>query len=163
MVNLFLGASRARALSTFMDVSSIDCPKANSTFVVKKNCLENVEECLSPQMFSPVKSNETYIKPNNSDKTNSMASTSKTNVTKKLSKNINLLPEEPSPIKSNSNITTNKSSTKATTKKKGYILLFVQNNNFSCILIQFFFSFFMFIIVLLKFICILKILVRILK
>lgn len=36
-----------------MDIDPIDCPKANSTFVVDKKCLKDLEECLSPQMFSP--------------------------------------------------------------------------------------------------------------
>lgn len=78
---LFLGASRARALSTFMDISPIDCPKANSTFVVDKKCLEDLEECLSPQMFSPeiktskkpANPNETYNMPmKSSDKNESV-------------------------------------------------------------------------------------------
>lgn len=66
---LFLGASRARALSTYMDIAPID-PKANSTFVVDKKCLENLEECLSPQMFSP--EIKTSKKPTNPNETYNM-------------------------------------------------------------------------------------------
>lgn len=71
MLYYFLGASRARALSTFLDIPPIECPKANSTFVVDKKFMENIEECLSPQMFSPeietgkkqANPNETYNMP----------------------------------------------------------------------------------------------------
>jgi len=84
-----LGASRARALSTFMDIAPIDCPKANSTFVVDKKLMLNVDECLSPEMFSPVKAinekstnpNTTYNKPTNS-----------VNTAKNSSKKIDIIP-----------------------------------------------------------------------
>lgn len=137
---LFLGESRARALSTFMNASFIDCPKANSTFIVNKKCMGNAEECLSPLMFSPEKTNKTYIiKSTSSDKSYGIASTTETNATKKLNKNIISLPKEPFPINVNCHSVTNKSSTKTTTKKKGYLLLFVQNNYLLCILIQYLF------------------------
>lgn len=91
--------------------------------------MENVKKCLAPQLFSTENINESYtIKCKNSDKTYSSVPAPKKNVTKKSTKNINLLSEEPSSIEVRSNSETNKSSTKATTKIKGYYLLFVQNN-----------------------------------
>lgn len=104
-----------------MNVSSINLPKATSSIVVNKKCLENEEECLSPELFSPEK-NETYtVKYSNSDLTYYVASSSTANLTKKSIKNVNAIPEKPSPTKVNSttdekNITT----TKITTKIKGY-------------------------------------------
>lgn len=49
-----------------MDISPIDCPTANSTFVVNKKCLEDLEECLSPEIKTtkkPANPNETYNMP----------------------------------------------------------------------------------------------------
>lgn len=68
----------------------MDGPKVNSTFVVDKKLKENIEECLSPEMFSPengisTNQNKTY---NLSDKCVSKK------VSKKLVKNMNIMPED---------------------------------------------------------------------
>jgi len=75
--------------STLMDITSIDCPKANSTFVVDKKVLENMEKCLSPEIFP--RENETYIKSINPNKTYNMPST---NTPKQLDKNNVLISED---------------------------------------------------------------------
>lgn len=87
---IVLGASRARGLSTFIDdIAPLNCPKGNSTFVVDKNCKENIEEFLSPQnMFSP--ENNTFIKPTNTNQTYHIPVQSKTNLKKKSNENVNL-------------------------------------------------------------------------
>ncbi|CAH1709420.1 unnamed protein product [Aphis gossypii] len=110
-------ASRARALSTLMDIAPIACPTANSTFVVDKKCMQNVEECISPGMFSP--DNGTHTKKANANTTYDMPKKSLAiNQTKKLGKIIDLIPEE-SPINvENSNSTQNKTLNKCNSKKK---------------------------------------------
>lgn len=87
---IVLGSSRARGLSTFIDdLAPLNCPKANSTFVVNKNGQGNVEAFLSPQnMFSP--ENITFIKPTNTNQTFDIPVQSKTNLKKKSSENVNL-------------------------------------------------------------------------
>ncbi|XP_050538926.1 inner centromere protein-like [Daktulosphaira vitifoliae] len=61
-------ASRARALSTLMDITQIDCPRANSTFAEIKK-FSNNDELLSPQLFSPEEKNKTYLKKVNPNET----------------------------------------------------------------------------------------------
>ncbi|XP_050423080.1 inner centromere protein A-like isoform X2 [Adelges cooleyi] len=78
-------ASRARAISTLMDITTMDFPKANSTFVASKKCNDNIEECLSPQLFSPENQNETYIKPSNPNETYKLTNeNSNTTTTKEI-------------------------------------------------------------------------------
>ncbi|XP_025207670.1 inner centromere protein-like [Melanaphis sacchari] len=110
-------ASRARALSTLMDIAPIACPTANSTFVVDKKCMKNVEECVSPGMFSP--DNRAHIKETNVNTTYDMPKKSlAANRTKKLGKIIDLIPEE-SPISvENSNSTQSQTLNKLKLKKK---------------------------------------------
>lgn len=97
---------------TLEDIVPIDNPKANSTFVVNKKLIENIEECLSPDIF-PL-GNETYIKPKNPNKTYDMPLT---RASKKLDKNVNLIPEEsPVNVKASS-----VSSAKVSTKKNRYL------------------------------------------
>lgn len=117
IIKFLLGASRARALSTFMDITHIDFPKANSTFVVNKKNMDNIDECLSPQMFSienglnvkPVNPNETY---------NKSTSSTTMNIPKKLDKN-NIIPEK-SPVLIKNNLLITKSSSK---EKRYYSLI----------------------------------------
>ncbi|XP_022169640.1 inner centromere protein-like [Myzus persicae] len=107
-------ASRARALSTFMDIAPIACPTANSTFVVDKKMMRNVEEPVSPGMFSP--DIGTHIKETNANKTYDLTKRlSAKNPTKKLGIIIDL-PEE-SPI-STENSTQPKTLIKSNPKKK---------------------------------------------
>ncbi|XP_015371274.1 PREDICTED: uncharacterized protein LOC107166938 [Diuraphis noxia] len=87
-------ASRARALSTFMDIASIACPTANSTFVIDKKVKRNFEEPVSPGMFSP--DIGTHIKETNANKTYDLTKRlSAKNPTKKLEIIVDL-PEESS-------------------------------------------------------------------
>lgn len=103
-------ASRARALSTFMDIAPIDFPKANSTFVVDKKCMELIDECISPQMFSvenepnlkPVNPNETYNKP---------TSSTTMNIAKKFDKIVDIIPEK-SPVHGKNNVSIKQISSK---------------------------------------------------
>lgn len=75
-----------------MDVGPLDCPKANSTFVVDKKLMEGVEECLSPEMFSPIKKS---IEQQNPNTTYDVSNKSKRLKGKKDSgQNMNLIPEE---------------------------------------------------------------------
>ncbi|XP_029343527.1 inner centromere protein isoform X1 [Acyrthosiphon pisum] len=109
-------ASRARALSTFMDIAPIACPTANSTFVVDKKNMRNVEEPVSPGMFSP--DIGTHIKETNANKTYDLTKRlSARNQTKKLGIIIDL-PEE-SPISAeNTNSTQPETLIKLTSKNK---------------------------------------------
>ncbi|KAL5234941.1 hypothetical protein ACI65C_002351 [Semiaphis heraclei] len=109
-------ASRARALSTFMDIASIPCPTANSTFVVDKKVMRNVEEPVSPGMFSP--DIGTHIKETNANKTYDVTKRlSAKNPTKKLGIIVDL-PEE-SPINTeNSNSKQPETLVKINSKKK---------------------------------------------
>lgn len=92
--NYYLGASRARAFSSDVDIAPINFPKANSTFVVDKKFKGNIEDCLSPEMFSP----NNDAKPNNLDATHNVPTKSTLmNTTKVLGKHMNLISEE-SPI-----------------------------------------------------------------
>lgn len=97
-----------------MDITPIDFPKANSTFVVNKKIMDNIDECeKSPQMFSienglnikPVNPNETYNKP---------TSSTTMNVPKKFDRN-NIIPET-SPVLGKNNLST----TKLGSKNKRY-------------------------------------------
>lgn len=100
-----------------MDITPIDFPKANSTFVVNKKTMNNIEECLSPQMFSienglnikPINPNETYNKP-------TLSTTM--NIPKKLDKNDT---PEKSPVLSKNNLSIEKLSS----KEKRYYSLFI--------------------------------------
>lgn len=49
---------------SFMDIAPLNCPKANSTFVVDKKFMDDIDECLSPEMFSPVTDSKTKLNPN---------------------------------------------------------------------------------------------------
>lgn len=89
-----------------MDINPLDCPKANSTFVVDKKLLGNKDD-LSPDIF-PI-DNDTYIKPNNA--TYMLAK----NASKNLDININLIPVESSKVK-DSRVT----SVKKANKKERY-------------------------------------------
>lgn len=92
--NNVLGASRARAISSAVDIAPIYCPKANSTFVVDKRFTDNIEECLSPDIFSD---NGVNIKPNNLNATYNMPIKSTLiNTTEAYGKHINLISEESS-------------------------------------------------------------------
>lgn len=61
-----------------MDIAPLDLPKANSTFVVDKKFMDNIDKSLSPQMFpfeneiskKPIKPNETYKMPTTSKAVN---------------------------------------------------------------------------------------------
>lgn len=81
--------------------------------------MQNVEECISPGMFSP--DNGTHMKKTNANTTYDMPKKSLAiNQTKKLGKIIDLIPEE-SPINvENSNSTQNKTLSKLNSKKKRY-------------------------------------------
>lgn len=81
-----------------MDIAPLDCPKANSTFVVGKN----IDEFSIPDMFSPENKNLTFIVPPNSDKT------------KHPEENIDLI------SKTCSTSLKNKSPAKIGPKRKGY-------------------------------------------
>lgn len=70
-----------------MDFTPIACPAANSTFVVDKNLIKNMEECVSPEMFSPDSAKES-----NANKTYDMPQ--KLSKIKKLVKPIDSIPEE---------------------------------------------------------------------
>lgn len=86
---IVLGASRARTLSTL-----INSPIANSTFVVDKKVIGNIDPCVSPQMF-PSEHEITYIKPAQPNTTYNKSS--KSSVAKAIKKNdpkICLVPEE---------------------------------------------------------------------
>jgi len=127
------GASRARALSTFMDIASIPCPTANSTFVVDKKVMRNVEEPVSPEMFSP--DIGTHIKETNANKTYDLTKRlSARNPTKKLGIIVDL-PEE-SPISTeHSNSKQPETLVKINLKNKKYKFFFlifkITNNYFS--------------------------------
>jgi len=101
-------ASRARALSSLVDITSIDGPKANSTFVVDKKLIKNNEDCSSPDILAI--HSETYVKPNNANETYLLSK----NASKMLDGNINLIPVESPNVKNNSVA----SAEKATIKKK---------------------------------------------
>lgn len=89
-----LGASRARALSSDVNITPIDCPKANSTFVVDKRLMDNIAECLSPEMFSS--DNGAGIKSDNLNVTYNMPIKSiLANTTKVCGKQIKLITDEP--------------------------------------------------------------------
>lgn len=96
-----------------MDITHIDFPKANSTFIVNKKNMDNIDECLSPQMLSienglnikPVNPNETY---------NKSTSSTTMNIQKKLDSN-NIIPKKSSVLTKN-----NLSTTKLNSKKKRY-------------------------------------------
>lgn len=117
-LDCILGASRARALSTFMDIAPIACPTANSTFVVDKKIMRNVEDSVSPGMFSPDMG--THMNVTNANKTYDLAKRlSAKNPTKKLGIIIDL-PEE-SPINAeNTNSTQPETLIKLTSKNKRY-------------------------------------------
>jgi len=102
-----------------MDIAPIACPTANSTFVVDKKFMRNLEECVSPEMFSPDKG--AHMKETNANTTYDMPKKSLTiNQTKKLGKVIDLIPEE-SPISAeNSNSTQPQTLSKLNSKKKRY-------------------------------------------
>ncbi|VVC29157.1 Hypothetical protein CINCED_3A004368 [Cinara cedri] len=89
-------ASRARAISTFIEDSNpFNGPKANSTFVIPKKDMGNVEEFLSPHnMFSPEK--DSNIKPTNANHTYNIKIQSKTNLKKKSDKTVDLITEDSS-------------------------------------------------------------------
>lgn len=99
----------------------MDGPKGNSTFVVDNKSVKNIDECLSPQMFSP--ENMTYIMPSNPNQTYDMPTKSTTvNVTKCMGKNLNIIPEDSPISEKDSNSVTHKSSTKRGIKKNWYLL-----------------------------------------
>lgn len=108
-----------------MDIAPIACPTANSTFVVDKKMMRNVEEPVSPGMFSP--DIGTHIKETNANKTYDLTKRlSAKNPTKKLGIIIDL-PEE-SPI-STENSTQPKTLIKSNPKKKRYNIFFnIQDN-----------------------------------
>lgn len=111
-------ASRARALSTFMDLAPIACPTANSTFVVDKKIIRNIEKSVSPGMFSPEIGTRT--KETNANKTyDMMKGFSAKNSTKKLEKIIDLSEESPIKVK-NSNSTQPQALIKFNSKKKSF-------------------------------------------
>lgn len=103
-----------------MDIAPIACPTANSTFVVDKKVMRNVEEPVSPGMFSP--DIGTHIKETNANKTYDLTKKlSAKNQTKKLGIIIDL-PEE-TPIRSeNTNSTRSETLTKLNSKKKRYTI-----------------------------------------
>jgi len=87
-------ASRARALSTFMDIAPVACLTANLTFVIDKKSMRNVEEPIFPGEFSP--DIGTHIKETNAKKTYDLTKRlSARNQTKKLGIIIDLPEESP--------------------------------------------------------------------
>jgi len=106
-----------------MDIASIACPTANSTFVVDKKIMKNVEEPVSPGMFSP--DIGTHIKETNANKTYDLTKRlSARNQIKKLGIIVDL-PEE-SPISTeNSNSKQPETLVKLNSKKKRCIFFFI--------------------------------------
>jgi len=77
-----------------MDIAPIACPTANSTFVVDKKIMKNVEEPISPGMFSP--DIGTHVKETNANKTYDLTKRLSTrNQTKKMGIIIDLPEESP--------------------------------------------------------------------
>ena len=102
-----------------MDLAPIACPTANSTFVVDKKIIRNIEKSVSPGMFSPEIGTRT--KETNANKTyDMMKGFSAKNSTKKLEKIIDLSEESPIKVK-NSNSTQPQALIKFNSKKKRYI------------------------------------------
>lgn len=120
IIVIVLGASRARALSSFMDdLIPLNCPKANSTFVVDKKGMGSIEEILSPQnMFSP--ENKTYIKSQVDNQTYNMPIQSKTILNKNSDENVNLKTEDSPHDVKNSNTVVHKRTTRSSSKKNWY-------------------------------------------
>lgn len=111
----------------------MDGPKGNSTFVVDNKLVKNIEECLSPQMFSP--ESVTYIMPSNPNQTYNMPTKSTSvNVTKCMGKNLNIIPENSLISEIDSNSAAHKSPTKKNPKKNWYLL-----NIFKCLSILYLF------------------------
>jgi len=106
-----------------MDIAPIACPTANSTFVVDKKVMRNVEEPVSPGMFSP--DIGTHIKETNANKTYDLTKglPAKTQ-TNKLGIISDLVEE--TPIRSeNTNSTQPETLTKLNSKKKRYTIILI--------------------------------------
>lgn len=100
-----------------MDTDLIDGPKANSTFVVNKKSKENINECLSPEMF-PLENRNS----NNHNKTYDISTKcAAKKVPSKLVKNMNIIPEE-SPTNEKNNFPSNQISTKVDSNIKRYLI-----------------------------------------
>jgi len=109
-----------------MDIAPIACPTANSTFVVDKKMMRNVEEPVSPGMFSP--DIGTHIKETNANKTYDLTKRlSARNQTKKMGIIVDI-PEE-SPISAeNTNSIQSGTLIKLTSKNKRYTIFKITNN-----------------------------------